>query len=193
MKKILLLLSILFTLSGINNVLQAQCKPCPEFFSLTDSTCTRISIYQNVSVQPPGYVASDSIRACKGSKVCYLINADNFGCFYPGINYTFTVSGGTLLSSTGGQFCIQWGNTSPGSVTIGFTIPGGAGGHCDGNIVVPVKLYDKPVPAFTFLPIAPCANNLTICFNAITSVGAASYFWDFGDGNTGSGGNISYK
>jgi len=192
MKKLSVLLSIAISVLGFTSQVSAQCKPCPERFMVTDSGCTNIMVIGQPA-QPPApiiYFATDSIRACQGSKITYNVNPNLGGCSYPGITYTYTISNGTLVSSSGSQFTIQWGNAATGNVTINYTIPTGpASEHCSGSFSIFVILFPKPVPAFTIAPNPACLNNQPICFNAAASVGAVNYFWDFGDGFQGTGVN----
>ena len=192
MKKLYVLLSIAISIVGLSGKATAQCKPCPERFMVTDSGCTNIMVIGQPA-QPPApiiYFATDSIRACQGSKITYNVNPNLGGCNYPGITYTYTISNGTLVGSSGSQFTIQWGNSATGSVIINYTIPTGpASEHCSGSFSIFVILFPKPVPAFSIAPNPACLNNQPICFNAAASVGAVNYFWDFGDGFQGTGVN----
>jgi PKD repeat protein len=191
MKNILIIISLLIGLSvSINQVYGQGCRPCPELFQLQDSTCTRIRIAKGSN----GILVSDSIRACQGSKVTYNISADLNGCSYPGIVYNYTVTNGTLISSSGSQFTIQWGNTSTASVTISYIYSGGAGIQCNGSFTISAVLTMAPVAAFTISPNPACFNNpTTISFNSNASVNAVNYFWDFGDGMQGTGPNPSHN
>src|SRR4051794_21945956 len=119
MKKLILLIAGILIFSSLVNRVNAQAGcPCPDRFLVSDSGCTSISMIKNGN----GYLATDSIRACKGSTFTYTINSSLNGCTYPGIQYTYTVTNGTLISNVGNQFTIQWGNTSPASVTVNFLI-----------------------------------------------------------------------
>ncbi len=190
MKKLVILISSIFFLSFFGNVSTAQtfC-PCPERFTLTDSTCTNINIIKNGN----SYFALDSIRACMGSTNTYHLNASSVGCTYPGIVYTYTVIGGTLISSSGSQFTIQWGNSSPAGVIINYNYTSGPL-HCIGSFTVFAILTPNPIAAFSISPNPACFNNpTTINFNSNASVNAATYFWDFGDGFQGTGPNPTHN
>ena len=53
---------------------------------------------------------------------------------------------------------------------------------CKDSIINVVKVYAKPIPAFT-TPSPQCFSNNNFTFNN-NSVGASTYLWNFGDGNT---------
>ncbi|HNF72076.1 MAG TPA: PKD domain-containing protein, partial [Chitinophagaceae bacterium] len=102
------------------------------------------------------------------------------------------VSGGVLVSNTNFTFTIQWGGSSSGVVQIQFHIAGGSAGNlgCTGVINLSYNLLPNPVAAFTASPSPACFNNPTnISFNSSASVGALSYFWNFGDGFTSTSAN----
>lgn len=190
MKNSVIFFSLILSFFALTNHANAQCKPCPERFMVTDSGCTNIMVVGQPALPPAPiiYIASDTIRACKGSKVTYLVNPNLGGCNYPGITYTYTVSNGTLVSSSGGQFTITWGNSATASVTITYNIPAGPGSEkCTGSFTILAQLFPKPIPSFTIAPNPACLNNQPICFNASSSTGAVNYFWDFGDGFQGTG------
>ncbi|RYY89176.1 MAG: PKD domain-containing protein, partial [Chitinophagaceae bacterium] len=185
MQKLLVIAGLLL---GTFSVLQGHaqpCRPCPEQFTVQDSGCTRILINQTAN----GWLATDSIRACQGSTVSYSITAGIPGCNYPGVVYTVTVlSGGTLVSSSGGSFTIQWGSGGSGLIRIHYLYNNGSGVVCDGLLFVQALLTPNPVATFTAAPNPACFNNpTTISFNASASTGAANYFWDFGDSFQGVG------
>jgi hypothetical protein len=190
MKNLSILLCITIAFLGFTHQAKAQCKPCPERFMVTDSGCTHIMVIGQPA-QPPApaiYIPTDTIRACQGSKFTYNINPNFPPCNYPGITYSYSVSNGTLVGSSGSQFTIQWGNSPTGSVTVSFNIPSGPNSErCTGSFTILSKLFPKPIPAFTIAPNPACLNNQPICFNASASIGAVSYFWDFGDGFQGTG------
>ncbi len=190
MKNTFIIFCILISVLGFSYTAKSQCKPCPERFLITDSSCTNIQAF-GLPIQPPApqvFIITDSIRACEGSKSTYNITP-NFGpCTYPGITYTYLVSNGTLISSSGSQFTIQWGSAGFGAVTINYTIPASMQSEkCSGSFTITSILFPKPVAAFTIAPNPTCINNQPICFNAATSTGAVNYFWDFGDGFQGTG------
>ncbi|GBL36176.1 hypothetical protein EMGBS15_17710 [Filimonas sp.] len=123
----------------------------------------------------------------------YTLQALGFGgtgdCNYPNLVVdTVLVQGGTLASFNNGSYTIQWGSGNTGTVQIQFHNPGGvsSGGQpCDANITIHYQLLPNPIAAFTSSPNPACFNNPTnITFNSSGSVGAVSYFWDFGDGFT---------
>ena len=138
MKKIFIIIALGLFFS--TNLLAQACH-CPEGFQVTDSLCTRINVIKNGQ----GFLVFDTIRACKGSTVTYKINSSLNGCSFPGITYTYVVSNGTLISNVGGQFTIQWGNSSLGSVTVNYSYSaGGAGGLCTGSFTIIALLTPNP-------------------------------------------------
>lgn len=177
MKKLLIILSSILLISFKINLSVAQTGPgcpCPERFELKDSGCTNINIIKNGN----SYIPLDSIRACMGSTFTYNLAAISAACTYPGITYTYTVINGTLISSAGSQFTIQWGNVSPAGVIINYSYtPPGSPTHCVGSFTVFALLTTNPVAAFSISPNPACFNNpTTINFNSNASLNAVNYF-----------------
>ncbi|HWY10677.1 MAG TPA: PKD domain-containing protein, partial [Bacteroidia bacterium] len=60
---------------------------------------------------------------------------------------------------------------------------------CKDTLKVPIVIH--PQPSFNFVP-TPTAGCAPLSVNFPTVVGVSSYNWNFGDGNTGSSGNITH-
>ena len=79
-------------------------------------------------------------------------------------------------------------NNGPGSYYFYF-YNWQLGGGCprpDGSVTI-YNGGGAVTPAFTETLQNPTQTNMVVDFDASSSVGASSYSWDFGDGNTGSG------
>lgn len=189
MKNLIILAGLLVGFYFTAEVKAQSCPPCPEMFQLSDSGCTRITIFRS----PNGYTASDSIRACKNSQVTYTLTANVNGCNYPGINFTYNIVNGTLVSSTTNQITVLWGSSGTGAINVNFTY-NNQGIRCDGIFTVAATLVDAPVAAFSISPNPACFNNpTTINFNSNATTGATNYFWDFGDGFQATGPNPTHN
>lgn len=100
---------------------------------------------------------------------------------FTGASYPYTLPG--VLSITGNVF-----NNGPGTYYYYF-YNWQLGGGCprpDGSVTI-YNGGGAITPAFTETLQNPTQTNMVVDFDASSSVGASSYSWDFGDGNTGSG------
>ncbi len=184
MKK--LILYILVSLAFLKADAQANAVCCPEKFELkqliNNRQCDLVcdSSFKDLGTAvgiPNGPVPGQkpAIVACKNSQMTYLVIPN----LQPTFTYTWAVTGGVIVSpNPGNPVTINWGNVTKGSIVVTIT-----NGTCVRKIAYEICLLDKPVANFTFSPSSPvCINNL-IQFNN-TSLGGATYFWDFGDGTT---------
>jgi PKD repeat protein len=110
------------------------------------------------------------------------------GCAPLSVNFTNTSSGANSFSWT-------FGNTNsssqtdpstvylaPGSYTVTLTATNTVNG-LSASTTQTVVVVNDPIAAFNTTTLSACEDVNTICFNN-TSSNAASYAWDFGDGNT---------
>ena len=63
---------------------------------------------------------------------------------------------------------------------------------CTDSITIPVQVTSAPAPDFTADATGACQPNLTVNFSGTATGTATQWLWDFGDGSTGSGQNISH-
>ena len=184
MKKLILFIFVSLVFIKTNAQTNAVC--CPEKFELkqliNDRQC---DLFCDSSFKELGTAVGipnggnpgqkPAIVACKNSQMQYLVIPN-----LPGFTYTWTVTGGTVAPNPGNPVTITWGNVNKGSIIV---VISNADGSCVRKIAYDICLLDKPIAGFSFSPSSPvCINNL-IQFNN-TSVGGATYFWDFGDGTT---------
>ena len=118
---------------------------------------------------------ANQIIACKNQAHKYLV-APNL----PGFTYSWTIVGGTPTSTTGNPVTITWGSGTQGYIQV---IIKNADSSCRDTIRKKVCLIDGPTAAFTFAPNPVCIGSM-VCFNSSGSIGATSYYWDFGDGTS---------
>ena len=135
------------------------------------------------------------------------------GCASPtllsAVNITCTSADLTWTSAAGKQSLVEYGLagyargtgtkvnyvTSPQSITgltantnYDFYVADTCGNDTSAWVKSSFKTANGPITAaFTAVPGLPTAIDLTVAFDASASVGATSYSWDFGDGNTGTG------
>lgn len=183
MKKLFLIIftSLAFLQAGA----QANAVCCPERFELkqliNNRECNLLcdSSFKESGTagqNPPSPIQAPAIIACKNSPMTYLVIPN-----LPGFTYTWVVTGGTISSpNPGNPVTINWGNVTKGSIVVTIS---NADGSCIRKIAYDVCLQDKPVANFTFSPSSPLCINQLVQFNN-TSIGGATYFWDFGDGTT---------
>ncbi len=75
---------------------------------------------------------------------------------------------------------------TPGTYTVTLTVTGPGGTSTKTSSIV---VYDKPIIAFSALPLSGCKGQSVQFSSVITpnSPGSPAYVWDFGDGTAGSG------
>ncbi|MBL7700978.1 MAG: PKD domain-containing protein [Ferruginibacter sp.] len=192
MKKLILI--ILVSLACLKAGAQANAVCCPEKFELmqliNNRECQLMcdSSFKELGtagqMPPNGPVGqAPAMIACKNSQMQYLVVPN-----LPGFTYNWVVTGGTVSPNPGNPVTITWGNANKGSIVVTIS---NADGSCVRKIAYDVCLLDKPVANFTFSPSSPlCINNL-VQFNN-TSLGGATYFWNFGNGQTSTDVNPQY-
>jgi hypothetical protein len=195
---------ILFVLWIAQLSAAAQCNPCPNFFSVSDADfCIQTDLgFQGNTTTGIIFGNTDTtqLNFCENSISTLCItplptfNQGNT-CDYPSFAIdSISITGGTLISNTTNCFTVHWSTISNAVVTIYFSIPGSNGLSCRGEIQLKVKLLDAPFATFTANPQPACFSNPTsINFNSSGTIGAGSYFWDFGDGFTGVGASPSHS
>ncbi|MBK7761958.1 MAG: PKD domain-containing protein [Bacteroidetes bacterium] len=195
------LFTLLVMLCALQSFAQLNCLPCPEFMTVHDTiNCNFLELHRSQTTNGESlFTNTDStkIKACQNTSMKYTLYPYSYGtaglCTYPTMVIdTILVSGGTLVSNTNFAFTINWGGTTSGIVQIQWHIPGGGVGTmgCTGQTVLYFNLIPNPIAAFSSSPNPACFNNPTnITFNSSASVGAVSYFWNFGDGFTSNAAN----
>lgn len=97
-----------------------------------------------------------------------------------GVNYSWTVSGGTLQSGQGSpQITVQWDSMGIGIVTLYAISATG----CDTTVDYPVTVLPAPIATIDPLDTFGCAF-LEVPFIAVNSDNADNYFWDLGNGQS---------
>jgi PKD repeat protein len=149
---------------------------CPEFSLALYEPCRQQGDPECISPNFTGVAPIDkSIRACKNQAHTYLVTPND-----PNFTYSWTITGGTPTTFTGNPAIITWGNGSQGTLQV---IMVSKDSLCRDTIKRTVCLIDGPIANFTFSPNPVCLNG-TVCFNNTPSVGANSFYWDFGDGTS---------
>ncbi|OJW84505.1 MAG: hypothetical protein BGO69_10960 [Bacteroidetes bacterium 46-16] len=118
-------------------------------------------------------------KYCKNSTVVYTLHGDTTG------TTTWTVTGGTISSSSMGTCTVIWGAGASGSITVTEVMPWG----CETTVSLCIQLIDPPTADFA---VAPDPADTVVCDSSIVvfvdnSTAAAnsqivSWYWDFGDG-----------
>ena len=179
MKKLFSILILIFAFVISN----AQTQPivcCPKFELVTtqiqpcDDLACKLG-QSDVNGGSPAGGAGRTLIACKNQQQKYLIVPN-----LPGFSYSWTVIGGTPDTLTNNPKTINWGSTSQGFMQV---VISNADGSCKDTIKRTVCLIDGPTAAITFNPNPVCANS-PVNFSGVTSLGATSYYWDFGDGSS---------
>ncbi len=116
---------------------------------------------------------ANPLVACKLSVHTYTVFPNLLG-----YTYTWTITGGTPVSSAGNPLAISWGAGATGYITV--VINGGTG--CHDSITQSICIVDGPRANFSAVPNPVCAGAHVHFTN--TSAGGSDYLWDFGDGTT---------
>ncbi len=128
---------------------------------------------------------TDCISACENSTATY------YTAYQPGFTYTWLAINGTILASGGGggpaEVNVEWGSLGPlTSLTRYRANP--STGFAD-TLTYCVELTAAPVADFNSTGVS-CLGQATDFFD--TSSGAASWYWEFGDGGTATAQNPSH-
>lgn len=185
MKKLLTIILITLVCNNTNVYAQAQPICCPEF---TLQPFERICDKNNeckTDVNPhdggaaggnPTPSQGSMIIACKNQAYTYLVVPN-----LTGFTYTWTVVGGSPATPTGNPMVINWGNSSQGFIQV---IIKNADSTCRDTIRQKVCLLTGPKANITVNTPGPYCAGQSVCFSDLGSVGAASWYWDFGDGTS---------
>ena len=74
--------------------------------------------------------------------------------------------------------------TGSGNYTVSLVVFNACGDS--DSVLTQIQVCPKPTASWTFTVIQSSPLGMQVQFDASSSVGAVSYFWDFGDGNTNS-------
>ena len=164
------LLLMFFVVYGIT---ESQAQSCCPIFQLKDA----------VEICPPegacksGTAANGhGLTACKNTVHQYTVYPN-----LPGYTVVWTVTGGTPSPFTGNPINILWGSGASGFIKVVISNTA-SGGVCRDSILQEICLIDGPKAGFTASPLTVCTGSPVHFIN--TSLGGASYLWDFGDGTT---------
>ncbi|MBK9018238.1 MAG: choice-of-anchor B family protein [Saprospiraceae bacterium] len=142
---------------------------------LTASGDCGISTFeQEVVIAVDAPAANFSASETQGCAPFEVVFADQSAGMVTGWAWEFP--GGTPATSTEQNPTVTYASPGIYGVVLTVTGPGGSNGFAQAGLVV---VEDLPVAGGDFNSQAPLYANFTN-----TSIGATSYFWDFGDGNT---------
>jgi CubicO group peptidase (beta-lactamase class C family) len=178
MKKYIYLFTLLMLAT---HLLQAQTTCCPKFSLVTGMMPCPDSAKTDLGY--PSGQQECKFSACKKTTQSYTIVP-----YISGYSYQWQVTGGTPASGNSNPIIINWGNGANGLIKIFIT---SADGKCKDTIIQPVCLKDAPTAGFTSAPNSPVCLNQPVQFTN-TSVGAITYYWNFGDGNTSTAANPNH-
>ncbi len=133
-----------------------------------------------VNATPTQTVINGLATVCNGSTQNY--NVTNVG----GQNYTWTVTGGTIVSGAGtSAINVQW--TTVGTQTVAVTITT-AGTSCSTSLTRNVAVEDQPAPAIT--GTSPVCTGTTTSYST-PAVAGHTYQWTLSGGGTAVSGSTS--
>jgi PKD repeat protein len=164
--------------------------PNPQIVSDFDSDCVSDSSIKEGDqhfIRPPSF---DCETVCEDSPVNYTT------AFVSGNTYQWTVIGSNngITGATTNSATVTWGSPGQALVVVTETTPAG----CVQTDTICIEIVEKPISKFTVdqgslttvsAPTSSSANTISICKDGTVcfddhSVGATSWFWDFGNGNT---------
>ncbi|MEM7574102.1 MAG: PKD domain-containing protein [Bacteroidota bacterium] len=121
---------------------------------------------------PGGDQTRACIQACENSTATYYTS------YQPGFLYEWSATNGTVNFDPAppAEVQVNWGPLGESSLELYVT---DLSGHVDTTYFC-VELTPAPVPDFDFT--AGACRDEPVCFENL-STGAATYLWDFGDGN----------
>jgi hypothetical protein len=133
-----------------------------------------------VNATPTQTAINGLATVCNGSTQNY--NVTNVG----GQNYTWTVTGGTIVSGAGtSAINVQW--TTVGTQTVAVTITT-AGTSCSTSLTRNVAVEDQPAPAIT--GTSPVCTGTTTSYST-PAVAGHTYQWTLSGGGTAVSGSTS--
>lgn len=171
MKKLLSIAILLFAFIIANAQIPAGC--CPKFSLATSpvNPCDTNACKSNGPVGIPG--GAEMLVACKNQLQTYYVTPT-----IPGFTYAWTVTGGSIANPSANPGVITWGASSTGYIQVIVT-----NGSCRDTIRKQVCLLDAPTAIINFSP-NPVCKGTPVNFTGINSIGAVSYYWNFGDGTS---------
>ena len=145
------------------------------------ANCQATATMNVVVNQTPTQTAINGLATvCNGSTQNY--NVTNVG----GQNYTWTVTGGTIVSGAGtSAINVQW--TTVGTQTVAVTITT-AGTSCSTSLTRNVAVEDQPAPAIT--GTSPVCTGSTTSYST-PAVAGHTYQWTLSGGGTAVSGSTS--
>lgn len=151
-------------------------RPTPVILSDFISDCD-----ERVSMEQPKMVVPSEKDPCW--VVCEYMTINYETEYVPGNTYQWIVVGGTPTTASGPSINVTWGPAGSGFIILTETAPGG----CSETVQQCVDIVESPEAWFTFNGQNP--NTLEVCLNQAVyftdqSVGASSWYWEFGDGAT---------
>jgi hypothetical protein len=147
----------------------------------TAGLCTSTAVETvTVNATPTQTAINGLATVCNGSTQNY--NVTNVG----GQNYTWTVTGGTIVSGAGtSAINVQW--TTVGTQTVAVTITT-AGTSCSTSLTRNVAVEDQPAPAIT--GTSPVCTGTTTSYST-PAVAGHTYQWTLSGGGTAVSGTTS--
>ncbi|MFM2336886.1 MAG: hypothetical protein RL115_79 [Bacteroidota bacterium] len=138
-------------------------------FGCTDSLTK--NLYIRVAETNAAFSVADSASSC----MPFLVRFTNNSEYYATSSWDFG-DGGTSNTTNPTHYY-----SNPGSYVVRLivTSPGG----CTDSSFFTINTYDTIGTRVSYLPISGC-KPVQVALNSFTTGPMASYFWDFGDGNT---------
>ncbi|MCX6223635.1 MAG: PKD domain-containing protein, partial [Bacteroidia bacterium] len=172
MKKYIFL-TLFFVCIASNVISQQFC--CPEFKIVTKhiKPCDQNECRDTATKGDAANKPIEKSCACRNQPQEYLVEPN-----LPGFMFSWTVVGGTVVTSPANPATINWGNGTDGYIQVIIT---NADGSCRDTLKQWICLLSSPIASITYNPNPVCVNS-PVYFSGANSTGGTNYFWDFGDG-----------
>jgi gliding motility-associated-like protein len=129
------------------------------------------NLYIRVDEPNAAFTVNDSASSCMPFEVRFTNNST----YYTSSSWNFG-DGGTSNATSPTHYYSNPGNYV---VRLIVTSPGG----CTDSAFITIRTYDTVGTRVNYLPLSGC-KPLVVALTSFTTGPMASYFWDFGDGNT---------
>ncbi len=143
-----------------------------------------------VTINPCAPCAPPTTSAINGANIVCANTAYPYNVINTvGSAYVWTITGGTLLSSSGNQAWVQWNSSGPGNVSVVETTSGS--GVCVGSPVNLSVTVNSSLAPFTITgPNISCAYVNGVVYS-VPNVPGVTYNWSVADGTIVSGANTN--
>jgi gliding motility-associated-like protein len=138
-----------------------------------------------ISTNPTPSIAGTTV-VCENTAYSYSAP------FVAGMNYSWSTTGGSIISTSANNITVVWGSPGTGTITLTETNPQG----CDSTITINISIGPIPTPSITGA-VTVCTGTTTT-YNVAVPVGGNTYNWSIAGGvivgsSTGTSINVQWS